>query len=78
MGVCINAVSRRNKCIDESGDCDHPKFKKILKLLYTVDKQADVFGQFPDIDCTMDVKILSVDDAMRGRGIAKALMERTR
>ncbi|XP_044727986.1 arylalkylamine N-acetyltransferase 1-like isoform X2 [Chrysoperla carnea] len=78
LGVTINGVSRPGKAVDSSEECKNPKFKKILKLLYTIDKQSDVFGQFPDVSSTIDVKIISVDNACRGRGIAKALIDRTR
>lgn len=77
IGVCLNGCMKREDP-EEEEDCPNPKFAKILKLLGTVDKQADVFGQFPDVDKVMIVKILSVDGSWRGRGIAKELMDRTR
>lgn len=77
VGITVNGVINRDEP-EEEFDCPNEKFSKILNLLETVDKQADVFGQFPDIDNLLLVKILSVDSSWRGRGIAKALVDRTR
>lgn len=77
VGVCLNGIMRRDDP-EEIFVCPNKKFEKILNLLDTVDKQADTFGQFPDVDQIMLVKILSVDGSWRGRGIAKALIDRTR
>jgi GNAT superfamily N-acetyltransferase len=57
--------------------CPHPRFCKILKLLAAVDRASDVFGKFPDVNKLVEVRIISVDTAMRGRGIAKALIEKS-
>jgi hypothetical protein len=35
-------------------------------------------ASFPDVDRLVEVRILSVDTAVRGRGIAKALLEKSR
>ncbi|XP_017786621.1 PREDICTED: dopamine N-acetyltransferase-like isoform X2 [Nicrophorus vespilloides] len=78
VGVCLNGAMRRNDVEEDEEDCPNEKFAKILNLLETVDKQADIFGKFPDVNSVMNVKILSVDTTWRGRGIAKQLMDRTR
>ena len=57
--------------------CPHQRFRKILQLLAAVDRGSDVFGKFPDVDKLVDVRILSVDSEMRGRGIAKALLQKS-
>jgi GNAT superfamily N-acetyltransferase len=57
--------------------CPHPRFRKILQLLAAVERGSDVFGKFPDVDKLVEVRIVSVDSAMRGRGIAKALIEKS-
>jgi GNAT superfamily N-acetyltransferase len=64
--------------IERNADtCTHPRFRNILELLAAVDRASDVFGKFPDIDKLVEVRILSVDTTMRGRGIAKALLEKS-
>lgn len=77
VGITVNGVQNKDDP-EEEFYCPNPKFEKILKLLDTVDKQCDIFGQFPDINNVLIVKILSVDSSWRGRGIAKALIDRTR
>ncbi|XP_046748934.1 arylalkylamine N-acetyltransferase 1-like isoform X1 [Diprion similis] len=57
-------------------NCENPKFKKILKLLCHVDKKAGLAKKFPD-QRVLELRIISVDGTWRGRGVAKALVERT-
>lgn len=80
VGVVLNGsqepghLEEMERCADS---CPHPRFRKILQLLAAVDRGSDVFGKFPDVDKLVEVRILSVDTAMRGRGIAKALLEKS-
>ncbi|XP_014242794.1 dopamine N-acetyltransferase-like isoform X2 [Cimex lectularius] len=84
LGVCINGVLRReendksNDKEDDLQNCTNQKFKKILNLLTTVGKDSDVFGQFPEIDSCVEIRVVSVDDACRGQGIAKAFFDQTK
>ena len=81
VGVSLNG-SHEPGHLDEmqnnADTCPHSKFRKILQLLVEVERRADVFRKYPDIDKLVEVRILSVDTVMRGRGIAKALLEKTR
>lgn len=52
---------------------DDEKFKKIFRLLYTLNLKDDIFQRF-DVDKAFDVRILSVDGQYRGQGIAKQLV----
>jgi hypothetical protein len=80
VGVVLNGsqepghLEEMEECADT---CPHPRFRKILQLLAAVDRRSDVFGKCPDVDKLVEVRILSVDSAMRGRGIAKALIEKS-
>nr|QEO33344.1 arylalkylamine-N-acetyltransferase [Platymeris biguttatus] len=83
IAVCINgSLTRENNKVDamieEVNSCKNQKFKKILNLITSVNIQSDIFGQFPKINSMAEVRVLSVDDAYRGKGIAKACIERTR
>ncbi|XP_067011555.2 arylalkylamine N-acetyltransferase 1 isoform X1 [Anabrus simplex] len=81
IGVCLNGVHEPGHMdqIEANADaCPNSKFRKILKLLATVEKRADLFNRFPDVDKLMEVRVLSVDGAHRGRGIATALLNKTR
>ena len=57
-------------------NCKHPKFKKIVKLLYHVEKSSNVGGRFPQKK-VMEVRIISVDTAWRGKGVSKMLFEKS-
>ncbi|KYB28020.1 Dopamine N-acetyltransferase-like Protein [Tribolium castaneum] len=79
IGVCLNGILTRGYLEEiEEANCEDKKFESILRLLDHVAVQSDIFSHFPDVDKAMVVKILSVDSSLRGRGIAKDLMNRTR
>lgn len=85
MAVLLNGIKHR-KAPGEVEPAEPPppeglpntKFRNIVRLLDEADVQADVFGRFPDVDAYIDIKILSVHPAWRGRGIAKQLLGRSR
>ncbi|XP_029157914.1 dopamine N-acetyltransferase-like isoform X2 [Nylanderia fulva] len=56
--------------------CKNAKFKKILRLLYYIDKNVNVDGRFRDLN-VLEVKIISVDTNWRGKGVGKVLIEKT-
>lgn len=79
IGVCLNGLLERgyiNEISDSSSSSG--KFGKITRLLDKVAIESDVFARFPDCDKAMTVKIISVNGAYRGQGIAKELMNKTR
>lgn len=79
VGVCLNSLDKRSSSSnDDEEECSNVKFNKIIKLLDYVDREARVFDHFPEIDRLVNVKILSVDSNMRGKGIAQLLMDQTR
>ncbi|KAH1019877.1 hypothetical protein HUJ04_009628 [Dendroctonus ponderosae] len=80
IGICLNGLIKRGY-LDKGDDglkITDQKFSKIVRLLDRVAAESDVFSRFPDCDKAMTVKILSVDGAYRGQGIAKELMNKTR
>lgn len=79
IGVSLNGILER-RWIDKSDSfkCDDDKFSIILGLLDRVARESDPFKKYPGCDKAMTVKILSVDGAYRGKGIAKELMAKTR
>ena len=77
IGVCLNGVIDRAEEEDE-GECENPKFRKIKNLLEQVYTEANIFGRFPLVEKVLDIRVASVDEAYRGRGIAKALFDHTR
>lgn len=79
IGLCFNGILTKGYIDEiEEVDCPDKKFEKILKLLDHVAVESNVFGKFEDCDKALTVKILSVDSAWRGRGIAKELMDKSR
>lgn len=56
--------------------CKNPKFKKILRILNYVDRNVNRDGQYRGLN-TLEIRIISVDTNWRGKGIAKALLEKT-
>lgn len=54
------------------------KFSKIVRLLDKTALESDVFQKFSDSEKAVTVKIISVDGAYRGQGIAKELLNKTR
>lgn len=56
--------------------CKNPKFKKILKFLHYVDVKSNIHGKFPN-QKVFEIRIISVDSNWRGKGIAKALVEKS-
>ncbi|XP_011632927.1 dopamine N-acetyltransferase-like isoform X2 [Pogonomyrmex barbatus] len=56
--------------------CKNTKFKKILRLLYHIDKNVNKGGQYRDSN-VLEIRILSVDTNWRGKGVAKNLIEKT-
>ncbi|XP_024937375.1 dopamine N-acetyltransferase isoform X2 [Cephus cinctus] len=56
--------------------CKNSKFKKILRLLRYIDLNVNRAGRFSGQN-VIEIRILSVDSTWRGRGVAKALMEKT-
>ena len=55
--------------------CENPKFKKILRLLYYVDKNLSRDGKYRGLN-VLDIRIISVDSNWRGKGVGKALVEK--
>jgi hypothetical protein len=85
VGICLNGLMTREKLeLEDTAkaeiikNCPNPKFKKILRLLTSLNKHSDVFGHFPQAQRILDIVILSVDENCRGQGICKALIEKTK
>ncbi|XP_030766405.1 dopamine N-acetyltransferase-like isoform X1 [Sitophilus oryzae] len=79
IGLSLNGILERGY-LDKEDDykVTDPKFSKIIRLLDRVGKESDIFARFPEFDKTVTVKILSVNGAYRGQGIAKELVNKTR
>lgn len=82
MGVILSSLTCR-KDHEETNNSekdpteDNTKFNDITTLLDKVEREADVFTKFPNIDRIMDIKIISVDESFRSQGVCKALIDKT-
>ncbi|VVC92355.1 unnamed protein product, partial [Leptidea sinapis] len=78
VGVVINGVVSREEVdyTDKSEECPHPKFKRILKLLSHLDREARIWDKLP-ASCkkVMEVRIASTHTSWRGRGLMRVLCE---
>jgi predicted GNAT family acetyltransferase len=81
MGVVLNDLTSKNNreenTTTNNGPGDHTKFNYITTLLDKVEREADVFSKYPNVDRIMDIKIISVDKSFRGQGVCKALIDKT-
>ncbi|XP_032518102.1 arylalkylamine N-acetyltransferase 1-like isoform X1 [Danaus plexippus] len=78
VGMVINGVVRREEVdyTDKSEDCPHPKFKRILKLLGHLDREARIWDKLP-LSChtAVEIRIASTHTDWRGRGLMRVLVE---
>lgn len=82
MGVILNNIMHRDD-VEENDDNDetcneNSKFKDIVVLLDKIKREADVFTQYPDVHRVMEIKIVTVNEAYRGQGVCKALVDKTK
>lgn len=81
MGVILNNVLHRDDVEEEDDDNDgtcNSKFKEIVVLLDKIKREADVFTQYPTVDRILEIKIVTVNEAYRGQGVCKALVDKTK
>lgn len=81
VGACLNGCHKLGDVqqMEAQADiCTNPKYRQILQFLAFLDRQADVFGKFPEISKVLEIHIVAVDSNWRGKGIATALLDRTR
>lgn len=81
MGASLNTILCRDneikKISDENNDkC--PKYNHIMDFLDKAERDVDVFGQYPNIDRIMELKIITVNEAYRGQGVCKALIDKSK
>lgn len=83
MGVILNNIMHRDEEEEEEDNkddtCNHNlKFKEIVVLLDKIKKEADVFAQYPNVNRILEIKIVTVNEAYRGQGVCKALVDKTK
>ncbi|VVC43653.1 Hypothetical protein CINCED_3A025131 [Cinara cedri] len=82
MGVILNNIMHRDDVEeddDDVGTCnENSKFKEIAMLLDKIKREADVFTHYPTVDRILEIKIVTVNEAYRGQGVCKALVDKTK
>ena len=81
VGACLNGMHEDGHLEEMEADansCPNLKFRKILQLLATLERRANVFGKFPGVSKLLEIRIVAVDNSWRGKGIATALLESTK
>lgn len=79
IGVCLNGFLYPGdvlKAKESLESCHDERFKKIFSLLYDTNLKVDLFGML-NVDRIFEYRILSVDKAYRGQGIAKKLIKKS-
>jgi GNAT superfamily N-acetyltransferase len=81
VGACLNACHVSGHVDETEAEverCPNPKFQKILRLLASLERQADVFGKFPEVRELLEIRIVAVDANWRGKGVATSLLKQTK
>lgn len=82
MGVILNNMINRDDVEEDDDDGDtcnaNLKFKDIVVLLEKIKREADVFAQYKNVNRILEIKIVTVNEAYRGQGVCKALVDKTK
>ncbi|KAF0759514.1 dopamine N-acetyltransferase isoform X1 [Aphis craccivora] len=82
MGVILNNIMHRDDEEEDEEDdetCnENLKFKDIVVLLDKIKREADVFAQYKNVNRILEIKIVTVNEAYRGQGVCKALIDKTK
>ncbi|XP_069676773.1 arylalkylamine N-acetyltransferase-like 2 [Periplaneta americana] len=80
LGLCLNGEMSSNDAeilARMAANCKDRKFAKIMAFLSRMDRDANIWGRF-DVQRAMGIFVMAVDSRATGRGIGRALMERSR
>ncbi|CAH0727134.1 unnamed protein product, partial [Brenthis ino] len=78
VGVVVNGIVRRDEIdyTDKSEDCPNPKFRRILKLLGHLDREARIWDKLPQsCQSVLEIRLASTHSDWRGRGLMRAMCE---
>lgn len=83
MGVILNEILYKNNenpnnCNYENEEEISNKFEEFMALFQKVEKESDVFGKYPEINRIMNIKIVTVNEVFRNRGVCTALFDKTK
>lgn len=81
MGVILNNIMCKDHQLDQYGDenfVSNSSFDDIEVLLYKIRQDVDLYGQYPNVDRIMELKLISVNEEYRGQGVCKALINKSK
>lgn len=81
MGATLNSTVCRGDKIKQYSDKNNARSIKYNELMIFLDKAGratDFFGQYPNIDRIMKLEIITVNEAYRGQGVCKALVNKSK
>ncbi|XP_022182153.1 dopamine N-acetyltransferase-like [Myzus persicae] len=79
MGAALNSTVCRSDEIKKYGDENKSsKYNDIMVVLDKAGRETNVFGQYPNVDRMMELKIITVNEEYRGLGICKALINKSK
>ncbi|KAE9537435.1 hypothetical protein AGLY_006458 [Aphis glycines] len=81
MGATLNSTACRGDKIKQYSDKNNDRSIKYNELMIFLDKagrDTDFFGQYQNIDRIMKLEIITVNEAYRGQGVCKALVNKSK
>jgi len=81
MGVSLNNTMCKDHQLDQYGDenfVSNSRFDDIEVLLFKIRQDIDLYGQYPNVDPIMELKLISVNEEYRGQGVCKALINKSK
>jgi len=81
MGATLNSTVCRGGKIKQYSDKNNDRSIKYNELMIFLDKagrDTDLFRQYPNIDRIMKLEIITVNEAYRGQGVCKALVNKSK
>lgn len=82
MGVILNSMKYKNDTKEDTGLDDkfskNADLKKVRDLFDKIEREVDVFSQYPSVDRMFEINMVMVNDVYRGQGVCKALFDKSK
>lgn len=85
MGVVLNEIQSRDSQEPEPNSCSNNedfdngnKCEKLMAFFQKVKKESDIFGKYPDINRIMEIQVVAVNEAFKGKGLCTALFDKAK
>lgn len=81
IGATLNSTVCRGDKIKQYSDKNNDRSIKYNEIMIFLDKagwDTDLFGQYPNIDRIMKLEMITMNEAYRGQGVCKALVNKSK